>query len=102
MKYHASRVLRTASSERHILKLEAREIGAVDLHYLADGRVAATVILLEEGGSAESDVSEILKYIDDELLPEVSVEEDNLVFTIVRGRLLGSYTRVSDASTGGH
>jgi hypothetical protein len=45
------RTLRTASSERFLAQREGRDAAAVDLHYLPDGTVAGTVILLKEAGS---------------------------------------------------
>ncbi len=43
------RTLRTASSERFLVKREGKDVAAVDLHYLASGTVGGTVILLKVG-----------------------------------------------------
>ena len=40
------RTLRTSSSERFLAFKDGREAAAVDLHYLANGTVSGTVILL--------------------------------------------------------
>ena len=38
------RTLRTASSERFLAQRDGKDVAAVDLHYLASGTVAGTVI----------------------------------------------------------
>jgi hypothetical protein len=87
-----SRALRTPSSERFILhESDGKEVGAVDLHYLADGTVSGTVILLEERLAAEETVLHLLNAIDDILLPNVSMESSNLAFTIVSGKVVGTF-----------
>jgi hypothetical protein len=48
------RTLRTASSERFLAQREGKDVAAVDLHYLASGTVAGTVILLKEAEWQES------------------------------------------------
>jgi len=87
-----SRALRTSSSERFILhEADGKEVGAVDLHYLADGTVSGTMILLDEKLAGEESVLNILNAIDDILLPGVSMEENNLAFTIVVGKVVGTF-----------
>jgi hypothetical protein len=61
------------------------------LHYLPADSVAATVFLFEDGGITEDRVPELLQYLDEALLPEVSVSEHNLSFTVVQGRVLGDF-----------
>jgi len=84
------RLLRTPSSERFLLQERERDCGALDLHYLSDGSVHATVIIYE-GGIAESDVPNLLTQIDENLLPSVSLDDKKLIFTVVMGRVLGAY-----------
>ena len=87
-----SRALRTPSSERFILhEADGREVGAVDLHYLDDGTVSGTVILLEEKLADEEVVLNLLNAIDDILLPTVSMEEANLAFTVISGKVVGTF-----------
>ena len=85
------RSLRTPSSERFILKDAGGDIGALDLHYLRDGTVQATLILIEAAGTPESQVPALLTHIDEVLLPEVSLDDRKLVFTVVMGRVLGAF-----------
>ena len=92
MGYRAVRVLRTPHSERHLIVRDQEEVAAVDLHYLLDGRVAGTLTVFESAKLTESDVPALLAFIDEDLLPEVTVGEGNLIFTGVIGRVLGSFT----------
>lgn len=92
MSFAFSRALRTASSERFIVhEPDGKDVGAVDLHYLEDGTVSGTLILLEEKHAAEKTVVQLLKAIDELLLPTVSLEDDTLAFTVIVGRVLGTF-----------
>jgi hypothetical protein len=86
------RTLRTASSERYVLQSDAGEVVAVlDAHFLNDGAVSGTLILLTETLASEDTVSMLLTRIDSELLPHASFAEQSIDFTVVVGRALGSY-----------
>lgn len=85
------RTLRTTSSERFLAFRDGREVAAVDLHYLANGTVAGTVILLKDAGWQESDVEPILASLDEDFLPDVDLEQGNLNYTVVIGEVLGNY-----------
>jgi hypothetical protein len=85
------RTLRTASSERFLGVRAGVEAAAVDLHYLADGTVAGTVILLDGAGWTEGEVPGLLAHLDEDLLPGVDLGSGNLQFTVVRGELLGNW-----------
>jgi hypothetical protein len=86
------RVLRTVSSERFVLQVrQGQDAAAVDLHYLRDGSVAGTLFLFDDGGIADDGVADLLQYIDQVLLPDVSLDEHSLSFTVVRGRVLGDF-----------
>jgi hypothetical protein len=85
------RVLRTGSSERFLLQDNNEDVGAIDLHYLADHSVAATLIFLTESNIGDDQVSSIIEDIDALLLPDVSKEQGNLVFTVIRGEVIGSF-----------
>ena len=89
---HFVRVLRTASSERYMIQPRPnQDAAALDLHYLADGSVAGTLFLFENGGIGDRDVPELLRHIDEVLLPYASREDGSLGFTVVRGHVVGSY-----------
>ena len=96
------RALRTPSSERFILQQNGKDVAAVDLHYLANAHVAGTVTVFADAGLSEAQAPELLARIDEDLLPEVSVQERNLIFTVVIGKVLGSFEPDgADAGTAG-
>jgi hypothetical protein len=86
------RVIRTNSSERFILQAKDGEDSAVlDLHYLSSGNVAGTLVVLDAGSFTDAAVPDILQYVDEVLLPEVSVEHHKASFTAVRGHVVGDF-----------
>jgi hypothetical protein len=85
------RTLRTPSSERFIGVRDGLDAAAADLHYLADGTVAGTVILLASAGWQESEIPGLLLHLDEDLLPGVDLGSGNLQFTVVRGELVGNW-----------
>src|SRR4051812_8001430 len=89
------RVLRTPHSERHLLRRDGADFAALDLHYLVDGTVQATLIVFEGSSCTESDVPELLTLIDEILLPEVQMDHEDLFFTVVIGRVLGAFQAVA-------
>jgi hypothetical protein len=96
-------VLPTVSSERFLLQLtKGEDAAAVNLHYLRDGSVAATVFLFDYGGITEDRVPELLQYLDEAVRPEVSLDAHNLSFTVVQGRVLGDFRPDPDARGGSH
>jgi hypothetical protein len=87
-----TRVLRTSSSERYLLHIDGvKDDAALDLHYLSDNSVAGTLIVLNDKFAKEKKVAEIVEAIDKILLPNVSLEEGNLSFTVVQGTVIGSF-----------
>ena len=91
------RVLRTVSSERFLLQVkEGQDAAAIDLHYLRDGSVSGTIFLFEDGGIQDHMIHDLLQYIDEALLPEVSLDEHNLAFTVVRGQVVGDFQAEKD------
>jgi hypothetical protein len=87
------RALRTPTSERFILQAKQGEDSAtLDLHYLSSGNIAGTLIIFEKGSFTEAMVPDLLQYIDEVLLPEVSVEHHKVSFTAVRGHVVGNFT----------
>ena len=86
------RLLRTASSERFLVQTAAgQDAAALDIHYLADSRVAGTLCLFDDSGISESQIPDVLQQIDEVLLPDVSFKDRNLSFTVVAGRVVGSF-----------
>lgn len=85
------RTLRTASSERFLAQRGVVDVAAVDLHYLANGSVAGTVILLKGFGLDEANIHGLLASLDDDFLPEVDLKHGNLTYTVVLGEVLGNW-----------
>jgi hypothetical protein len=85
------RTLRTASSERFLAQRGGRDVAAVDLHYLTNGTVTGTVILLKDAEWKESDVPVLLGSLDEDFLPDVDLDHGNLNYTVVLGEVLGNY-----------
>lgn len=90
------RLLRTPSSERHLLRRSGADFAALDLHYLPDGTVQATLLVFEGAGVDEVEIPELLTYIDEVLLPEVRLDDHNLIYTVATGRVLGAYQAERD------
>jgi len=72
------RTLRTNSSERFLAIRDGREAAAVDLHYLANGTVSGTVILLKDVGWQDADIPALLQSPDEDFLPDVDLERGSL------------------------
>lgn len=85
------RTLRTPSSERFLAMRGGGDVAAVDLHYLSNGTVAGTVIILKGSGLDESNIQELLSSLDEEFLPDVDLSEGNLTYTVVLGEVLGNW-----------
>ncbi len=68
------RTLRTASSERFLAQRGGDDVAAVDLHYLANGTIAGTVIILKGSGLDESNIQPLLSGLEDEPLPDLDLE----------------------------
>ncbi len=102
MNVHWKRTLRTSNSERFLGIENGTEIAAADIHYLSNGQVAGTMILLEQaapGGTwTEKLIMEVMRSLDDGYLPEVDVDAGNLNYTVVVGNVLGNYEGASDAT----
>lgn len=85
------RTLRTPSSERFLALRNGADVAAVDLHYLTNGTVAGTVIILKGSGLDESNIQDLLSSLDDEFLPDVDLSTGNLTYTVVLGEVLGNW-----------
>lgn len=91
MKIEFVRTLRTPYSERFLLVKNAMDVGALDIHYRLDGTAAATLTILEDSTIPDSELPALLTKIDEVLFPEISVVEKNLFFTVVRGKVIGTF-----------
>ncbi|NBQ70631.1 MAG: hypothetical protein EBU46_18085 [Nitrosomonadaceae bacterium] len=91
------RTLRTTSSERFLATRDGKDVAAVDLHYLANGTVSGTVILLKEAGWKEAEIHILLQSLDEDFLPEVDLSSGTLTFTVVLGEVLGNFEATVNA-----
>jgi hypothetical protein len=78
-----------------MIRRDDSDIAALEIHYLGDGTVQATMVAFD-GMLEESEISNLLAHIDEVLLPEVSLDNKKLVFTVVSGRVLGAFEAVPD------
>jgi hypothetical protein len=85
------RTLRTTSSERFLALRDGKEVAAVDLHHLANGTVAGTVILLKEAGWKEEEIPSLLSALDEDFLPDVDLAQGSLTYTVVIGDVVGNW-----------
>ena len=83
--------LRTPHSERLLASRDGKDVAAADLHYLPDGTVAGTVILLKGSGLGTDQVPDLLAELDQEWLPGVDLGSGQLNFTVILGEVLGNY-----------
>jgi hypothetical protein len=92
------RTLRTGSSERFLAQRDGRDVAAVDLHYLASGTVAGTMVVLADAGLDESAIGGLLDRLDDDFLPDVDLAAGNVTFTVVVGKVVANFEPAADAS----
>ncbi len=91
MNLNWQRTLRTPSSERFLAMRDGKEVAAIDLHYLANGTVSGTVILLKDAGWKEDDIQQLLSSFDDDFLPNVDLAHHTLTYTVVMGEVVGNF-----------
>lgn len=89
------RTLRTQTSERFLALADGADAAAIDLHYLPNGTVAGTVILLDSLAWTEDDIAAFLKSFDEDFLPDVDHAHGTLNFTVVRGQALANYEGIT-------
>ena len=102
MKIQWKRTVRTNTSERFLGLDNGVEVAAADIHYLSNGQVAGTMILLEHaapnGEWNNAAILDVLRSLDDGYLPDVDVDAGNLNYTVVVAKVLGNYQGASDAT----
>jgi hypothetical protein len=91
MNINWKRTLRTPSSERFLAQSGGRDVAAVDIHYLANGHAAGTVVILREAGWKEEDIPGLLGSLDEHFLPDVDLAQGNLTYTVVVGEVMGNF-----------
>ena len=62
----------------------------LDLHCLANGTVAGSVILLKDAERREDEIPKLLQSLYEDFLPDVDLEAGTLTYTVVMGEVLGN------------
>ena len=94
-KFAFIRVVRTPSSERFLVQEFDKpdsDIAAIDLHYLDNQVVSATVVILSEDFASEEFARLLVETVDARLLPMACLNDGDLNFTVVQGRVLSQFT----------
>ncbi|MFO0819591.1 MAG: hypothetical protein U1A77_16710 [Pirellulales bacterium] len=92
MNVRFTRAIRTSSSERYLVHIDGKGDDAVlELHYLDNGTVAGTLIVLDKKYASKEASAEILQEADRLLLPTASLDEGNMIFTVVKGQIVGEF-----------
>jgi hypothetical protein len=92
MNVRFTRAIRTSSSERYLVHIDGEGDDAVlELHYLDNGTVAGTLIVLDKKYASKEASAEILQEADRLLLPTASLDEGNMIFTVVKGQIVGEF-----------
>jgi len=92
MQVRFTRAIRTATSERYLIHIDGQGDDAVlELHYLDNGTVAGTLIVLDKQYASKEATALILQEADRLLLPTASLDSGNLVFTVVKGTVIGEF-----------
>jgi hypothetical protein len=92
------RTLKTLTSERFLALKDGKDVASVDLHYLGNGAVVGTVILLKDAGWKVEEVPGLLQSLDEDFLPDVALEDGNLMYTVVAGEIIGNFEGTPDKS----
>lgn len=91
MKLIWKRTLRTTSSERFLAMRDDKEAAAIDLHYLDNGTVSGTVILLKVVDWKQDNIQQLLSGFDEDFLPGVDLAHHTLTYTVIMGEVLGNF-----------
>ncbi len=100
MNIRFTRAIHTVSSERYLIHIDGEGDDAVlDLHYLANNSVVGTLIVLDKQYATKEAAARILEEADRALLPNASLDAGNLVFTVVKGAVVGEFKAAPDTQT---
>ncbi|MCS7063149.1 MAG: hypothetical protein NZM04_03730 [Methylacidiphilales bacterium] len=91
MSFTWKRTLSTLSSERFVAQLDGQDAAAFDIHYLPNGQIAGTVILLRSRSWNEEQIQRLLRAFDEDFLPHANWESGGICFTVVLGEVLANF-----------
>ena len=89
------RAVRTGSSERFLIQEENntdQDLAVIDMHFLENQIVSATLIILDEKYYGGEFANWLVEAFDSRLLPMACINEGDLNFTVVEGRIAGQFT----------
>lgn len=90
--YAFIRTLRTPHSERYLIRTLDTETAALDIHFRPRGGADATLVIFEQAQLAEEAIPALLTAIDEVVLPDMTLAEKDISFTVVIGRVLGAFS----------
>lgn len=89
--YYFEREIRTPNSEVYgIESQQGQSLGRVDIHYVANGVVHATLCI--EDDLSEDDLQDMIGEIDERLVSSADPFREDFVVTVWRGRAGGVYS----------
>ncbi len=94
--YAFIRTLRTPHSERYLIRTPDTETAALDIHFRPRGGADATLVIFEQAQLPEEAIPALLTAIDEVILPDMTLAEKDISFTVVIGRVLGAFSPESD------
>lgn len=93
-KFQFTRTVRSATSEQFLIhNNDDCDIAVADIHFTEIGTVVVTLTILGDWLATDSAAQELVEAIDCQLLPMANLNDKNLVFNVVRGKLIGVFER---------
>lgn len=92
--YTFAREARTASSEAYVIEVEGEAMGRVDLHFLTNTAVAATLCIPQTFD--ETDIEDLIAEIDERLVLSHDADRADFIVTVWRGAAAGTYSESTD------
>ncbi|NNM84913.1 MAG: hypothetical protein HKL96_04035 [Phycisphaerales bacterium] len=86
-----SRTCRTASSERYILSLLEEHVASLDLHFVSDDQIEATLVVLNAEVLAESELTALLDTLHHRLFADSEHRRIRARFMVMYGKFQGEY-----------
>jgi hypothetical protein len=86
---HFQRTVRTSHSERFVVSSGEVDLACFEVHYGAD-KVTGSLLVLDAAMN-DDEIRGLIELFDELYLPDVSLDEGNLVFTVVRGSVVGTF-----------
>ncbi|MEI7658106.1 MAG: hypothetical protein WCK33_08585 [Phycisphaerae bacterium] len=95
--YAFIRTLRTPHSERYLIRTQDTDTASLDIHFRPRGGADATLVIFEQANLPEEAIPTLLTAIDEVILPDMTLAEKDISFTVVVGRVLGAFAPDGEA-----